>query len=856
MKIRTLVVLLLLAVSSFGQISDDFSDGNFTTNPTWSGTNADFIVNASQELQISNTVAATSYLSLPHTLSTLDNQEWKTTVRMSFSPSSSNFSRIYLTSTAADLSTNPDGYYILLGEAGSTDAVRLMKSQGGVPTQICASPDGQISSSVNVGLRVVRDNLGNWELYVDPAGGINYGAPYTGIDPSALLGTHFGFLGIYTVSNATKFYFDNVYIGPEILDTQAPSIVSSQAISATQVDVLYSEAVTGLFVINAGNYVLSPLVTVLSATLDGSNNALVHLTLSSNLQNGQTYQLTATQAEDLSGNVATNLVSSFTYLVSDTPVKGDILINEFVADQTPSIGLPEVEYVEIYNRSNKYFDLSGWKLGDASADGTITSGWIYPGQYKILCSSASLDSLPGALTVTSFPSLNNSGDDIVLRSPALAVIDRISYTDDWYRDEIKKQGGYSLELINPNDPCSDASNWIASTAAIGGTPGLVNSVLDLTPDTQVPSILSAVALMPNFIEFTFSEGMDSTSVVNALFSSNPALTISSMYVAQNGANTAIATLNENLVPNTNYIYVLNNIADCWMNVISISATFAVADNPMPGDVVVNEILFDPGTGGSDFIELYNRSNKILNLKDFTLANYDNDTIANFKVIADNYLLQPGDYVVLTADSLFVKNQFPFAINGKFYQMSLPTLNNDSSTVYLIYNSEVLDKVSYTDDWHLSLIDDTENKTLERIDPNGISNNSMNWHTAAESVNFGTPGRVNSQLNLASVDGTFSSTEPIFSPDNDGLQDVILFTYELAESGHIADLKIYDDKGRLVRKLAQSELLGTSGVFSWDGVRDDDLKAPIGVYIAVFETFKSDGSAQLSKRAVFTLAGKI
>jgi flagellar hook assembly protein FlgD len=112
------------------------------------------------------------------------------------------------------------------------------------------------------------------------------------------------------------------------------------------------------------------------------------------------------------------------------------------------------------------------------------------------------------------------------------------------------------------------------------------------------------------------------------------------------------------------------------------------------------------------------------------------------------------------------------------------------------------------------------------------------------------------LNLASVDGTFSSTEPIFSPDNDGLQDVILFTYELAEIGHIADLKIYDDKGRLVRKLVQSELLGTTGVFSWNGVRDDDLKAPIGVYIAVFETFKSDGSAQLSKRAVFTLAGKI
>lgn len=856
MKLPVLLISIFSSLSIFAQLTDDFSDGDFTTNPTWTGTAADFVVNAAQELQINNTVAATSYLSTVHGLSNLDNKEWKATVRMTFSPSSSNYSRIYLTSTSADLTTNPDGYFIQLGEAGSVDAVRLFKSQGGIPTQICASPDGQISSSVNVGLRVIRDNLGNWELYVDPTGGTNYGAPFTGSDPSALLGTHVGFLGVYTLSNATKFYFDNVYVGPEILDTQAPAIQSVSVISNTQIDVLYSETVTGLFVISAGNYALNPAITVLSANLDGTNNALVHLNLASALQNGQTYQVTATQAEDLAGNIGTNLQSSFTYLVSDTPSKGDLIINEFVADQAPSVGLPEVEYVEIYNRSNKYFDLSGWKLGDASSDGTISGGWIYPGQYKILCATASVDSLPGALAVSSFPSLNNSSDDIVLKTPTQVTIDKVSFTDTWYRDDFKKQGGFSLELINPNDPCSDASNWIASTAAIGGTPGTANSVLDLTPDTQVPSILSTVALMPNFLEFTFSEGMDSTSVVNALFSSNPALTVSSMYVAKNGALTAIATLNENFAVNTNYIYVLNNIADCWMNVISISGTFAVADNPEPGDLIVNEILFDPGTGGSDFVELYNRSNKVLNLKDYALANFDNDTIANFKIIADNYVLQPGRYVVLTADSLFLKNQYPFAVSGTFYQMSLPGLNNDSSTIYVIYNGEILDRVSYFDDWHLSLIDDKENKTLERIDPNGPSNSAMNWHTAAEPVGFGTPGRVNSQFNLAVSDGTFSANDPIFSPDNDGYQDVMLFNYELVEGGQIANLTIYDDKGRKAKTITTSELLGTSGSFSWNGYRDDGLKAPIGVYIAVFETFTLDGAAQIAKKVVFTLAGKL
>jgi hypothetical protein len=81
-----------------------------------------------------------------------------------------------------------------------------------------------------------------------------------------------------------------------------------------------------------------------------------------------------------------------------------------------------------------------------------------------------------AAGVTSFPSLNNAGDDVVLKDSNGNEIDKLTYTDDWYQDLIKKSGGYSLELINPNDPCSDASNWIASTSSSGGTPGFQNSV--------------------------------------------------------------------------------------------------------------------------------------------------------------------------------------------------------------------------------------------------------------------------------------------------------------------------------------------------------------------------------------------
>lgn len=851
MKALFIVLTLLSPLFGWNQLTDDFSDGDFTANPAWNGTNATYIVNAGQELQLNNTIAATSYLSTPHNLSSLDNKQWELLVRQTFAPSSSNFGRVYLTSNSADLSTNPDGFYLQFGEAGSTDAVRLFKIISGVSTQICASPDGQIAASFEVRVKVVRDNTGLWNLYVDPSGGTNFGSPYTGTDAAILTGTHFGVFQTYTASNSTKFYYDDVYVGDEIVDVQAPTLVSASAITNSQVDLLFSEPVGGTAMLQTGNYTLNPAIPVSNVTVDGTNTALLHLLLGTTLSNGQNYGITISSIEDAFGNTATNLTGNFSYLVGETAVKGDIIISEIMIDPSPVIGLPELEFIEIYNKSNKYIDLSSWKLGDQSGDGTILSGFISPGQYKILCATSSAPEFPGSYTVSSFPSYNNSSDDVVLKDNTGMIIDKIAYTDDWYQDPIKKEGGYTLERINPNDPCSDGSNWIASNHPNGGTPGAQNSVYSTTPDTQAPYITSLAALAPNYLEVHFSEGMDSVSLVNAAFTSNPNLTVQSIFVASAFSSQVIISFNENLVLSQHYSFSYGTVSDCWLNATTLTGNFALADAPQTGDLVINEILFDPATGGSDFVELYNRSSKVINLNGLSVANFE-DTV----LLTQNFFLDPGTYVVLTPDSNYQKNTFPQAIPGRFYATSLPALNNDSSTIQVLYNSILLDKVSYHEDWHLSLIDDTENKTLERINPDGVSSSASNWHTAAETIGFGTPGKINSQHLTGSISAAFGTTEPIFSPDNDGFQDVLLFQYNF-DVGMIATLKIFDNQGREVHTLFSSELLGQQGSFTWDGVMSNNQKAPIGIYIAVIEAFAADGGAkQFAKRVGFTLAGKL
>lgn len=854
-----LLLSVFFSVTVTAQITEDFSDGDFTNNPTWSGTTADFIVNTSQQLQLNSLVPGVSYLTTPHGLTSIDNKEWRIWVKYTFAPSSSNYGRVFLTSTISDFSQGSDfGYFLQFGESGSNDAVKLYRSESSVETLICAGPLGQIANSFQVSLKVIRNSQGDWSIYGDFSGGQNYSLLATGNDPTNYVGSYFGISGVYTISNANKFFYDNIYIGNEILDLTPPVLSSANVISTNQVDAVFNEAVTALSAENIVNYSIVSGISIASATLDVINPSLVHLNLVNSLSNGNTYTLSSNNISDLAGNVSGNQSINFQYLVPDSVVKGDVIITEFFPDPSPVVGLPEVEFVEIYNASNKIFNIGGWKIGDASANGTISSAWLLPGEYKVLTANAndSLFTMTDAAGVTSFPSLNNAGDDVVLKDSFGNILDKLTYTDDWYQDAVKADGGFTLELINPNDPCSDASNWIASVSNTGGTPGFQNSVFDISPDITAPQVTLWLALAPNFLEVNFSEGMDSSSLANAIFNFSPTLTIQNKFIQGAYPNKLILQFNEILVPSLLYDVSLTNIGDCWLNYANENGQFALADFPSKGDVVINEILQNPLNGGQDWIELYNNSSKIFNLKDWQFANFDNDTIDNFKPIQTDYFLFPHDYIVLGKDSNFVKANYPASVEGKFLYTELPSYNNDSGSVYLIYNSEIIDKVSYLDAWHFDLLDNIDGVSLERIDPNGESSSSFNWHSAAEDIGFASPGRVNSQFLSAISNGTITLTNDVFSPDNDGFEDVLQISYEMNEPGLLGKATIFDDRGRPIRKIFSNELLGSQGTFIWDGLTDKQVKASIGVYVVLFEAFSTDGGVIFTTKKAVTLAGRL
>lgn len=859
MKFVLTTLCLLVGQHVLAQFIDEFSDSDFSSNPTWFGDDSVFTivdVGGNFQLRSNKLLTNSSYcLSTPNAL--VNDAQWEFSVRLLFNTSSANFVDVYLCSDQVNLFTaGVNGYFVRIG--GTTDEVSFYKSVNGVKTKLIDGTDGTTNHSTNeLKLKVKCTASGEWTLEQKTFAAAAYSLEGMTTDLST---TTSGFFGIAiaqsTASFFQKHFFDDIYIGPIVYDLTPPSLVSANAIAFNAVDALFSESLDSTSALSIANYSLPSGPTISGVLIDSLNPALVHLVLSSSLTNGSQYELVTQNIADLVLNPSPQQTTSFQVLFSETPMAGDVVINEFLCDEAPSIGLPEVEYVEVLNVSQKLFDMQGWKIGDASGFGTIQNGWIYPGEFKVLCASANATYFLDALEVTSFPSFNNAGDQVILHDADGQQIDSLAYTTDWYQDPFKSNGGYAIERINPFDPCSAQDNWKASASVSGGTPETQNSVYSDLPDLLPPMLLELVPLAPNVLQVFFNEGMDSTQLATALIETVPPLNIYKRAIY--GAHPSMMTLifSDNLVGGQLYAIQMQQLSDCWMNQTDVQANFVLPQTPALGDLVINELLVDPLMGGSDWIEVYNTSDKWIDLMDWRLAHFDNGMVANYQTVSQHFYLAPSEYAVLGSDSSFVKQRYPFAVPGRFVQLETPAYAVDSGTVLLYYFDQLMDTVSYSNGWHFALLESSDGVSLERVRTEGSSNKRDNWHSAAEAIGFASPGMKNSQDMKGNLAGDFVLSSNIISPDNDGKDDVLEFTYTMLEPGMLGTLVLYDDEGREVKKIFSNELLGISGRVTWDGITDEHYKASIGTYIAVFTAFALNGQSAVNKRKAFVVAGRL
>jgi gliding motility-associated-like protein len=754
-------IFLVQSLVGFSQFTDDFSDGNFTNNPSWLGNIGSFEVDSSFKLHLNDSIANTSYLTIQS--QAIINASWEFEIKLEFDPSTSNYAKVYLVADKEDLTTDLNGYFVKIGgESGAVDDVSLYVQNGNSNTKIIDGIDGLAANSPEFKIKVTRDAIGNWELFLDTSS--TYFSEGVTFDNNITISNYFGLNCKYTSTRSDKFWFDNF---------------------------------------------------IVTGTEDTTTILQVH--------------------------------------------QNDIIINEIFADPTPSIGLPEYEYLELYNTTSSAIDLTNWTITIGSTDKVFPSSVIESDSFVILIKEDVFDSFQNNISKIGFSSisLTNGGGNIILKDDNGIIINAISYTDKWYNDDNKNDGGWSIERVSPNLYCEGKNNWRASVANIGGTPGKKNSVLEGSVYIEDFRITKAFIVDSNKLQIHFNKSLDSLQLIDgSFFSINSSIPINSSPISPFFSSIDL-TFGFAFLENTTYIVSANGFMDCSGNLLSNSVRFGIPDSTLENEIIINEVLFNPKDNGVDYVEIYNNSNSYFDLSKLRIANFfefgGSLSPENIKIISvEPLIIKPSEYLVLTTDSSKVKAQYSCENPYNFIEVeSLPTLSNDSGTICIAHQSlnQIIDAFAYSENMHFSLLEDEDGVSLERLDLNSETQKNGNWHSAASTVGFGTPTYKNSQKLIAQSVGEININPKSFTPNNDGYKDVASINWNFSQTNLMATIKIFDSDGRVVKNILNNKLIGNSDSVTWDGTSQGGLQLNTGMYIVWVEVFSENGNIERFKEVV-------
>lgn len=862
------IILQSLSWSLAAQFTDDFSSGSLA--PYWQGDIAQYAV-LNETLQLNDLEPGSNNTATLYTLvptSTASETSWSLNLRCDFSPSTSNFAIVYLAVDQPPVNGNDwSGYYLKVGGiSGSDDALELYRQDAGSSELLLSGTTGAVGSDpVTLGVLVTRSTAGEWTLEADYLGGEDYDPQGNVTDDTYSSGLYFGFTSQYTSSRSMAFFFDDIFIDPVVVDEDPPEALSVSADAANAIVVQYNEPLADESIAEPSNYSLNNGLGMAQSVsfVDGDRSRL-RLTFSMPLSSLTTYTLSLLDVEDLAGNINPSQEISFEFLLPEVPQAGDLIITEIFPDPSPPLGLPAFEYVEVFNNSNKVLQLGGLGLSTGSSPREIDEALLLPQSYIILCdqdAASAFAAFGEVATLSSFPALTNGGDDLMLLLPDGTPLIELVYHISWYQDPLRAEGGYSMELIDFALPVDCPGNWRASDAVAGGTPGQANSVNGAAIETNPPTLLSAFAPASNQIIVRFDDILDSGVDLTSFFTIEPAIAVSVATLEPDRQSVRLIlaeALHENVVYE---ISAASGIMDCVGNVTTdiTRVLVGLTVDPAPGDLVINEVLFNPYTGGVDFLELHNPGEKILDLQGLRLRNEAITSGTISATVDGDFILLPGAFVVFTPDPANILLEYTVPNPATLVENSLPSMGDKEGNIS-VYNRnfQLLDGLDYTEDWHSRLLSDRNGVSLERLRADGPTQSEGNWHSAASTAGYATPTGPNSQDRATVIppkDDFFVLPTTTFSPDEDGFQDVLEIQYSTDQAGYLAQLLIFDAQGRMVRRLDQLQLLPGAGSFLWDGTTDDLKRARIGIYILVAEIFTPEGDT-IKEKHTCVLAGKL
>ncbi|GEM_PF-609616 len=554
-------------------------------------------------------------------------------------------------------------------------------------------------------------------------------------------------------------------------------------------------------------------------------------------------------------------IQNLEFEIGASPHFGELKITELMLDPNPSINLPNAEYIEIFNASEKLLSLKDLKLVNENDTLYLPTQNLDKNDYILICDEDDISEFRTQFSdifiigLENLFSLNNTKSSLKLLSPINELIFSVNYTSDFYKHPEKNTGGWSIEMRDINYSCASSRNWEASNNPNGGTPAQPNSVQFDINDSGIPYLLKVKVIAKDSIQLVFDKELNFSKIENFEIQfdfSNP-VKIQDIIPSQNDA--IILVLKDTLKSQITYEVQAKNIVSCngKVQLATQQLSFRIPEKAQIGDMILNEILFNPPVGGVDFVELHNTSNKFINLQNWFVATIKEDSLNNLqKIITKTLIIAPYSYVILTENIQKLKGFYPNLSDSLLIETNLPTLSDSEGTIIILNPEKILfDRLDYSDNWHSDLLRNTEGVSLERISSSSETNNSENWQSSASPV-YATPTKINSQ-NISKKsnfsDECISFNSEIITPDNDGINDFIQIQFHCLKSGTMGNIDIYDATGQKVKQLIQNQLLSNYNFVRWDGVNEEGQKVRTGYFILYFELFDETGNMQRIRKTV-------
>jgi hypothetical protein len=789
---------------------------------------------------------------------TMGSTSWIFKLKHGYDPSSSNNWGVFLLSDSEPAAMIPggavSGFVIGVNLTGYDDTLRLWKVRNGSLSVVLSTGinwQSEIGTGSYANLSIERTVDGRWKSRVDSEAGILIDTA-SKVDNELFDAEWFGIYYEYSSTRDRLLWIDDIIVdGVFIEDKKPPSILKCITGSPSSVELtLDEEPETEFF--TASNFSLGDKSETPFAVFKVSP-FIIRIIFEHNFMNKYENNIIIKFLCDKSGNCARDVNISFTPV---WPEPGDVIISEIMADPFPAVSLPGKEYLEIYNKSKFSFNLKNWKLITDGQASVFPETIIKPGEQMILCQvqDTSLFSGYGRVTgLRSFPALTDGGRLLIITDSSSRMIHGVRYSSGWYSDNLKKEGGWSLEMTDTDYPFFSEGNWEASISGNGGTPGRTNSVSRSNRDISFRGILNAFPVDSNDLKIIFSEPVKNLTGNTAGIRINGSLveTVISLDLLMS------EYIIKPVIPfkeNCEYkLTITSDITDFAGNSPDVSSyAFGLTEKAIKGDMVFNEILFNPFPGCEDFVELFNSSDKIIDASElyFVSVSESGTYSSPVSISDDNRCILPGSYFTVSTGIESLLERYISSREENIFQISqLPSMPDDKGHLILLNRQlETLDEIIYNEKMHYSLLSGYEGISLEKVRPSVISSDPKNWHSASEASGWATPGAPNSVYSaepLGEESVILSSTR--ITPDNNGYEDLLVIDMNFRTNGTVVTITIFDETGGYVCKPADNLLAGNRASVTWDATADDGSIVRSGIYIILVSAYDDSGKTEKWKR---------